>query len=409
MAAGDGRPVNVQASILGHVPLDVSARSFRVNNDDNDDDNENATANARNRRAASTTELPLRGGRTTRQRKAMSTAESLYQLTMDLEQLKSLDGDNDDDADAATPKTTNRKTIGARNADLEIQTVDSDDEDAAESLETNSLLTNAAIIMRNEVSSFRQHAGIGLNAVRRNRQKRTSLPARPGVELTDATRWNPLHRASRRKQTSEQEIIFEHEEGENEDPEEGGETSANVTGDSTKVTSSNNNGVGGAVKVCKKQAVTEYKDFEAWLRYKRSSMWTHIKVALFFIMIPATGIAAILFYLAGNPPCGYDYCTGTSPIFYIFNTVHLASASWWLLFVCCRQTITFSFARATNSVVVDYLALRTRWFVRAFGPFITLFIVQSSGWPFTLFFWGVYDFMLLFGGSEFANHWYDLT
>jgi hypothetical protein len=36
---------------------------------------------------------------------------------------------------------------------------------------------------------------------------------------------------------------------------------------------------------------------------------------------------------------------------------------------------------------------------------VTLFIVQAKGWPFLLFAWGIYDFILLFGGGQFAEHW----
>jgi len=40
-----------------------------------------------------------------------------------------------------------------------------------------------------------------------------------------------------------------------------------------------------------------------------------------------------------------------------------------------------------------------------FGPLVTLVVLQSKGWPVTLFFWGVYDFGLLYGKYEFAKHW----
>src|SRR3569623_815085 len=152
-------------------------------------------------------------------------------------------------------------------------------------------------------------------------------------------------------------------------------------------------------------AAYEYQDFEDWLRLQRSSAWTHVKVALFFLMLPATGIAAILYYVVGNPPCGYEVCTGESPVDDRLRPFHQAAASWWLLFVCCRQVITFTFARLTNAIVIDYFALRSRSMVRIVGPLVTLFVVQAKGWPFILFFWGVYDFMLLYGSNQFARHW----
>jgi len=83
-----------------------------------------------------------------------------------------------------------------------------------------------------------------------------------------------------------------------------------------------------------------------------------------------------------------------------------ASASWWILFVLVRQVITFTMAYVTGLFIVDYLAMRTRMFVRLFGPLVTLVIVQSKGWPITALFWGVYDFILLFGRHDYVKHWY---
>jgi hypothetical protein len=153
------------------------------------------------------------------------------------------------------------------------------------------------------------------------------------------------------------------------------------------------------------RAAEELQDFEDWLRYKRSNVWTYSKILLFFVMLPATGIASILFYLAGNPPCNFETCTKADTAGVFNNDYHLASASWWMLFICCRQTVTFSLARAMESFVIDYIAIRTRWAVRALGPYLTLCIVQSKGWPCTLFFWSVFDFALLYGDNRFANHW----
>jgi hypothetical protein len=159
-----------------------------------------------------------------------------------------------------------------------------------------------------------------------------------------------------------------------------------------------------------KKAKDDFKDFEEWLKYRQYNLWAQVKFLLFFIMIPSTGIASILFYLAGNPPCGYKTCTteqqGNIGIF--VNAAYQASASWWLLFIGCRQVITFTMARVMDSFIIDYVALQTRYMNLILGPYLTLAIVQAKGWPFILFFWCIFDFVMLFGSTHFANHWYEM-
>ncbi|GKY96897.1 hypothetical protein MPSEU_000648700 [Mayamaea pseudoterrestris] len=171
---------------------------------------------------------------------------------------------------------------------------------------------------------------------------------------------------------------------------------------------------------------SRYKDFEDWLRFKKISMYAYVKFMFFFLIMPALGVASILYYLVGNPPCGTSaQCndamqpkqanvTGmtsnstsaeTDIVSITKELFTQASASWWVLFVFCRQPITLSLALATQAFVIEFLALRTKWVVKTVGPFVTLFIVQSKGWPFILFWWGAYDFMLLYGPSRWARHW----
>ncbi|GKY98944.1 hypothetical protein MPSEU_000850200 [Mayamaea pseudoterrestris] len=169
---------------------------------------------------------------------------------------------------------------------------------------------------------------------------------------------------------------------------------------------------------------SRYKDFEDWIRFKKMSMFTYLKFLLLFLTLPALGVAAILYYLVGNPPCGtseecndaletqIDATTGNSTLSGATGLASItklifdeASASWWVLFVCCRQPLTLSLALATQAFIIEFLALRTKWAVQLIGPFATLFVVQSKGWPFILFWWGVYDFVLLYGSSKFARHW----
>ena len=107
-----------------------------------------------------------------------------------------------------------------------------------------------------------------------------------------------------------------------------------------------------------------------------------------------------------------------------------ASVSWWLIFVCVRskviphrhklkfmtyvitfsfgqvrQTLTFSGAQLFQVIVVDFLCLSTRFSVNVLGSLFTLFIVQSKGWPFILFMWATFNFVVLFGTSRFVQHW----
>jgi hypothetical protein len=70
-----------------------------------------------------------------------------------------------------------------------------------------------------------------------------------------------------------------------------------------------------------------------------------------------------------------------------------------------RQALTFSGAQLFQVVIIDFLCLSTRFSVNAFGNLLTLFIVQSKGWPFIAFMWAVLNFAVLHGGSRFANHW----
>ena len=55
-------------------------------------------------------------------------------------------------------------------------------------------------------------------------------------------------------------------------------------------------------------------------------------------------------------------------------------------------------------MIVDYFCLRSTLSVKILGPFVTLFIAQSKGWPCVFFWWAVNDFCFLYRG-KFARHW----
>jgi hypothetical protein len=143
-----------------------------------------------------------------------------------------------------------------------------------------------------------------------------------------------------------------------------------------------------ARKTIRGKAVSGYRDFEGWLKFKKISVWSYTRFVLFFVMIPATALAALLYYVLDNPPCGTSaQCresinettlllsqtssnsTGTVSPLDFFSS---ASISWWLIFVCVRQVTTLSLSLATQAFLIDFLALRANAFVRLVGPLITL-------------------------------------
>ena len=108
---------------------------------------------------------------------------------------------------------------------------------------------------------------------------------------------------------------------------------------------------------------------------------------LFFFVFPLLGVATLLFYLLDNPTVN----TGTS-------------VSWYILFAV-RQALLFEFARIGEVFWVEIMALRSRLFTDAFGPYVALAIIQSKGWPYMCIFWPVLDFCFLYGSNPFVRHW----
>ena len=140
------------------------------------------------------------------------------------------------------------------------------------------------------------------------------------------------------------------------------------------------------------------EDLNTWQNFftpRRDTFWVFVKRMLFYIVIPLTGIAAILFYFGGNPRTGLseDGAPGDKP-----------SISWCLLFAV-RQVVTFSIALALQSIIIDFLCVGTRIMVKILGPILTLLIVQAKGWPFVSLMWGLVNFGMLHGSNRFVRHW----
>jgi hypothetical protein len=56
-------------------------------------------------------------------------------------------------------------------------------------------------------------------------------------------------------------------------------------------------------------------------------------------------------------------------------------------------------------ILIDFFSIRSGIMYKVFGAWTTLFVLQSRGWPFVVFFWCVFDFALLYGSARFFHHW----
>lgn len=123
---------------------------------------------------------------------------------------------------------------------------------------------------------------------------------------------------------------------------------------------------------------------------KMPEIYGYLNHAVLKIQLPLLGVAALFFYALENPK--------------MKDTQGRATVSWWLIFVV-RQMTTLALAKFTEYVIVDFLSLRSRVMLRLTGSFNTLTLVQARGWPCTLTLWGIYDFLMLAGETDFAEHW----
>ena len=143
--------------------------------------------------------------------------------------------------------------------------------------------------------------------------------------------------------------------------------------------------------------------FDIWyhdlIRPKIPSFVSSTKRTLGFVILPLLIVALILFYLAGNPMVG-----AAGLLTEEFDPFIHASWSWWVLFFL-RQSFVLSCVKAGEVISIDILALRTPLFLKVFGSFATLMIVQARGWPYVLTFWSLSDFCFLYGKYQFPRHW----
>lgn len=87
-----------------------------------------------------------------------------------------------------------------------------------------------------------------------------------------------------------------------------------------------------------------------------------------------------------------------------------ASWSWWLLFFV-RHVITWGAAKAIQFLVVSMAQNPTSAYTRKYcilpqlGPIVRLIILQEKGLPMQLQIWGIINFIVNHGTSDFAEHW----
>jgi len=128
--------------------------------------------------------------------------------------------------------------------------------------------------------------------------------------------------------------------------------------------------------------------------FVRNRLWKFIQYEVSCVIVPLLAVATFFFYRLGNP---------TFP--FLPNET---SASWWILFII-RSYLTLQLSYATQYIFVDVLATRSPVTVQMFGPLVTLYIMNSKGWPFILTCWGIWNYALVRGNSDFYEHWFYLT
>ncbi len=152
------------------------------------------------------------------------------------------------------------------------------------------------------------------------------------------------------------------------------------------------------------------QDLHLFINQRRRSIVLYTRL-LVLLVIPAMTASCLLFYFFGNTPTGKVDIEILRYNGTLINTKglpineHTASVSWWILFVCVRQALTFSLAQLLQVFIIDFLCLNTRFVTTLFGNLVTLLIAQSKGWPFIAVIWALLDLAVLHGPSRFVSSW----
>jgi len=127
------------------------------------------------------------------------------------------------------------------------------------------------------------------------------------------------------------------------------------------------------------QTLRELQDF---FEPQKTTIALYLRVVFLYIALPLLAIAAALFYFAHCPPTGRLANEGRPINGTLYNThgeivdPTAVSTSWWLIFVV-RQLVTFTLSKCLEKIFVDYLTIRTKATINVFGPWLTLFVLQS--------------------------------
>jgi hypothetical protein len=115
--------------------------------------------------------------------------------------------------------------------------------------------------------------------------------------------------------------------------------------------------------VARKGILLSMQDFREFVSPCKNIIWSYVRGVILFVILPGTGVASFIYYVIPEKDLADDD----------------ASTAWWILFLFVRQPITFGLATAAQFIVVDYWFMHTQLAPRLFGPYITLFVVQSKG------------------------------
>ena len=183
------------------------------------------------------------------------------------------------------------------------------------------------------------------------------------------------------------------------------------------------------------------REFREIIGSNRSGMWRYIRLRLMYIIIPATGLACLLYYVFENPTGIIDIddptdddISGNSTnttndddhwidiLPELRNSTEIilaaasptptptvedgeeeqASVSWLILFIAVRQVITWMMATGLQFFIV---ACATKLSYGYVGPITRLVILQAQGMPLQFMLWSVIDFAILQGSGQFVKHW----
>ncbi|KAL7557212.1 hypothetical protein ACA910_001280 [Epithemia clementina (nom. ined.)] len=147
----------------------------------------------------------------------------------------------------------------------------------------------------------------------------------------------------------------------------------------------------------------EWNSMNEFFQPNKQNTKEQLWLVLWALVLPSMAAAVILFYFVDNPPTGR--CTNNTTCGLDSQGNPEASISWWFLFLGVRQVITWLLARASDVFFFDWLVLQHPRLIRLLGPKISLIIIQSKGWPSVIFWWALWDVMILQGKGEFNRHW----